>query len=91
MPKHNQTMAIVITDGAKVMLKSSFGDRSSSTNELREASGDIYEKIGIRHGDKYRIVSSTGKMQLLNNAGLVRERRRRRSAIATSPTRMGAK
>ena len=73
MPKHNQTMAIVITDGGKVMLKSSFGDRSS---------GDIYEKIGSRHGDKYRIVSSTGKMPSLNNAGSVRERRR----VALTPS-----
>ena len=73
MPKHNQPMAIVITDGGKVMLKSSFGDRSS---------GDIYEKIGSRHGDKYQIVSSTGNLQLLNNAGSVRERRR----VALSPS-----
>ena len=31
MPKHNQPMAIVITDGGKVMLKSSFGDFSQKS------------------------------------------------------------
>ena len=65
-------MAIVITDGGKVVLMSSFGDGSSNTNELREASGGIYEKIGSSHEDKYQIVSSTGNLQLLDNAGLVR-------------------
>ena len=34
MPKHNQTMAIVITDGAKVMLKSSFGQLARVLGDL---------------------------------------------------------
>ena len=72
MPKYNRTMAIVITDGGKVVLKWSAGDGSSSTNDLREASGGIYEKIGSSTGDKYRIVSSTGNLQLLDNDGLIR-------------------
>ena len=38
-PKYNRTMAIVITNDGKTMLKSKFSDGSSSTNELRGSSG----------------------------------------------------
>ena len=65
-------MAIVIADNGKVVLQSQFGDGSSSTNELREAAGSIYEKIGSTYGDKYRIIPSTGNLQLLDEDGLVR-------------------
>ena len=71
-PKYNQTMAIVITNDGKVMLKSKFNDGSSSINELREAAGNIYEEIGSGYGDKYRIVPSTGDLQLLDEDGLIR-------------------
>ena len=71
-PKYNRTMAIVITNDGKTMLKSKFSDGSSSTNELREAAGNIYEKIGSGSGDKYRIVPSTGALQLLDEDGLIR-------------------
>ncbi len=72
MPKYNRTMTIGVTDDGKVVLKSKFGDGSSSTNELREAAGGIYEKIGSHSGDKYRIIPSNGNLQLLDDDGLVR-------------------
>ena len=72
MPKHNRTVAIVVTDNGQVVAKSKFGDGSSTTSELRETTGDIYEKIGSRFGDKYRIVPSTGNLQLLDKDGLIR-------------------
>ena len=72
VPKYNYTMAIVITNDGKVMLKSKFNDDSSSINELREAVGNIYEEIGSSYGDKYRIVPSTGNLQLLDEDGLIR-------------------
>ena len=66
-------MAIVIADNGKVVLQSQFRDGSSSTTrELREAAGSIYEKIGSTYGDKYRIIPSTGNLQLLDEDGLVR-------------------
>ena len=71
-PRYNRTMAIVIAEEGKVVLKSQFGDGSSSTNELREAAGGIYEKIGSPNGDKYRIIPGTGNLQLLDDDGLVR-------------------
>ena len=72
VPKYNYTMAIVITNDGKVMLKSKFNDGSSSINQLREAAGNIYEEIGSSYGDKYRIVPSTGNLQLLDEDGLIR-------------------
>ena len=71
-PKYNRTMAIVITNDGKIVLKSRFGDGSSSANELEESSGGIYLQIGSRFGDKYRVVPSTGELQLLDNDGLIR-------------------
>ena len=72
MPKYNRTMAIVVADEGRVLLRSEFGDGSSSVNELREARGGVYEKIGSATGDKYRIVSNTGDLQLLDQDGLIR-------------------
>ena len=72
LPEYNRTMAIVITNDGKVMLKSKFSDGSSSINELREIMGNIYEQIGSDHGDKYRIVPSSGELQLLDEDGLIR-------------------
>ena len=72
VPKYNYIMAIVITNDGKVMLKSKFNDGSSSTNKLREAAGNIYEEIGSSYGDKYRIVPSTGNLQLLDEDNLIR-------------------
>ncbi|MFQ5799541.1 MAG: hypothetical protein ACE5H0_12735 [Bacteroidota bacterium] len=72
MPKYNHTMAIVVADDGKVVLKSKFGDGSSKTSELREPAGGIYEEIGSASGDKYRIIPSTGNLQLLDEDGLIR-------------------
>ena len=56
----------------RVVLRSKFNDGSSSVQELREAAGSIYVKIGSHTGDKYRIVPNTGDLQLLDNDGLIR-------------------
>ncbi len=71
-PKYNHIIAIVITDDGKVVRKSKFGDGSSGISELREATGGIYEEIGSGSGDKYRIIPSTGNLQLLDEDGLIR-------------------
>lgn len=72
MPKFNYVMAIVVGDDGKVILRSKFGDGSSGTSQLREAGGGIYEMVKSGSGDKYRIIPSTGDLQLLDNDGLVR-------------------
>lgn len=72
LPEYNRTIGIVIADDGKVLLTSNLRDGSSSVNELREMSGGIYEVIGSSTGDKYRIVPSTGNLQLLDDDGLIR-------------------
>ena len=72
MPKYNRTMDIVVADDGRVLLRARFGDGSSSVNELREAAGGIYEKVGSVTGDKYRVVPNTGNLQLLDQDGLIR-------------------
>ena len=83
MPKYNRTMAIIVSDTGKVALKSMFNDGSSSTNELREAPGGVYVKVGSSSGDRYRVVPHTGELQLLDNDGLIRLA----SRLANSPQR----
>ena len=72
IPKYDSILAIFITSDGKVILKAEYGDGSSGMYELRERSGNIYEKIGSSFGDKYRIVPSTGNLQLLDDDGLIR-------------------
>ena len=72
IPKYDSILAIFITSDGKVILKAEYGDGSSGMYELRERSGNIYEKIGSSLGDKYRIVPSTGNLQLLDDDGLIR-------------------
>ena len=76
MPKFNHTMTIVAMNDGKVVLRSNFGDGSSTTSQLREVGGDIYEQVGGSAGDKFRIVPSTGDLQLLDNDGLIRTAKR---------------
>ena len=70
LPQHNSVMTIVITDEGKVMLRERFADGSALEEELREAAGGIYEMAGT--DDKFRIVPSTGNLQLIDNDGLIR-------------------
>lgn len=72
MPKYNAVLTIVITNDGTAEIRSKFGDGSSGTNALREATGGFYEKIGSGVGEKYRVVPTTGNLQLIDNDGLIR-------------------
>ncbi len=72
MPQYNGIMEIVITDDGAIELRTRYGDGSSAVSELNEQSGGIYAAIGSSSGDKYRIVSADGNLQLLDNDGLIR-------------------
>lgn len=77
MPELNTILTIVYKTEGKVTLNAEYGDGSSGVYDLRETNrrGE-FEKIGSSHGDKYRIVSSTGALQLLDNEGLIRTAKR---------------
>ena len=76
MPQYNRVMSIVITDDSRIELQSDFNDDSSSIKELRELSADIFEPIEARFGERYRISSSDGNLQLIDEDGLIRTARR---------------
>ena len=70
-PKYNRTMAIVITnDGKRSQFQVSMMV-PQSTNELGKHRW-VYLKTGSGSGDKYRVVPSTGELQLLDGDGLIR-------------------
>jgi hypothetical protein len=70
-PTYNRIIAIVATDDGQVELRATFADGSSNTERLEEV-GEIYEKTNSASGDRYRIVGTTGNLQLIDNDGLIR-------------------
>lgn len=72
MPQYNNVMTIYVSGLGRVMMRSNYNDGSSSVHELREMGGGVYAHIDSRSGDKYRIVGSSGELQLLDNDGIIR-------------------
>jgi hypothetical protein len=72
MPQFNRVMTIVLTQDGNVELRSEFNDGSSSVLELQELSGNMYALADSQSGERYRIVSADGSLQLLDADGLVR-------------------
>ncbi|MHA7873167.1 MAG: hypothetical protein ACX939_12525 [Hyphococcus sp.] len=75
-PKFRAELSIVIKDNGDVVMRSKYADGSGGTYPLNEIGNDMYEQQNSRHGDKYRIVRSTGELQLLDNDGLIRTAKR---------------
>ena len=50
MPKYNRTMTIVVADEGRVLLRSEFGDRSSSVNELGKQGAASMRRLKVRRG-----------------------------------------
>lgn len=75
-PEFNTVMSIVLKDnGALVLVETMHGEKAR-TAKLRETNGRVYEEIGSDSGDKFRIIPSTGNLQLLDDDGLIRVARR---------------
>lgn len=75
--RFNIVMSIVVGGGGSAYLKSEYGDGSSGIVQLREAVGSVYYDVeNVGHpsdpDDHYRIVQSTGDLQLLDIDGLIR-------------------
>lgn len=76
MPKYNRVMSIVITDKGVAELRSDFNDGSGSVEELRERSSDKYESTEAQSGERYRIISENGDLQLIDEDGPIRTAQR---------------
>lgn len=72
MPQYNGIMEIVITDDGAIELRTHYGDGSNAVTKLNEQNGGIYAAIESSSGDKYRIGTADGNLQLLDNDGLIR-------------------
>lgn len=80
MPRLNQIIEIVLTEQGAFELRSEFGDGSTRVAELEEVSGDLYRDVGGSFGERYRIVSSDGSLQLIDDDGIIRVARRLENA-----------
>ena len=72
MPKLNRIVTIRINDAGTAELHSAFGDGSEATSPLDEISGGTFRVRDSSHGDTYRIVQSSGEIQLLDKDGFIR-------------------
>ena len=80
MPKYNSVITILIDDQGNAEGRTKNNDGSSGRKKLKELSGNIYAKVGSNTGDKYRVVSSSGDLQLLDKDGLIRTAKRLENA-----------
>lgn len=76
LPKFSTVMTIAVTESGDLELRRMFADGSESTARLREEGADLYFQVDSSTGDRYRIVASTGELQLIDNDGLIRVARR---------------
>ena len=65
----NRTMSIVVQDDSSVVLEWYARDGSSSVDELQEMGGGVYEIVRSNYGERYRIVPSSGDLQMLDDEG----------------------
>jgi hypothetical protein len=67
---------VVTSTGKLEMHIKLLGGKGTVTARLRELGHRLYEHIGSPHGDMYRIVRTTGDLQLHDNYGLIRTAKR---------------
>ena len=60
MPEYNAIITIRLNADGVAEGHIAFGDGSEMTRALREVSGDMFETIDSRSGDKYQIVANQG-------------------------------
>jgi len=76
MPQYSRTIEIAIAPDGSAIVRNNFADGSANQGMLSELGGDLYAVPDSPNGDKYRIVPSSGELQLLDNDGLIRTARR---------------
>lgn len=76
LPQQNRTIAIVISEAHSAIARNSFADGSTNEQILEERSGDLYAVSDSPSRDMYRVVASSGDLQLLDMDGIIRTARR---------------
>ena len=72
-PRWNGVMSIAIGSDGSPYLRIKYADGSELKRQLLEAAGSVYFAKDSEAGDHFRIVQSTGNLQLLDGDGLIRE------------------
>jgi hypothetical protein len=75
MPQYNTVLEIVVGEDGEVQLRSRLGE-AVRAEPLREGANGLFFATRGSSGDKYRVVSRTGDLQLLDADGLIRVARR---------------
>ena len=78
-----RTMTLVIVPDGSLVFRHSFSDGSSGEYEMVELGNETYAEVEAEFGQKYRIVQSSGDLQLLDEDGLIRIARRLENAPRT--------
>lgn len=87
MPSANAKLTIRISQSGQPEMYSIYGDGSENTKILKELAGDMYSNPDSSDGDRYRIVSSSGDLQLIDNDGLIRIAKRMENTEQTNECR----
>jgi hypothetical protein len=72
IPAYNGVLEIAVSESGAVELRRYYGDKSSGTSSLTQSDNGTYWVDGSSSGDSFRIVQSSGDLQLLDNEGLIR-------------------
>lgn len=75
-----QTIEFVTSKNGSLIVRRSFSDGSGGESVLKELGNETYAEEDASFGEKYRIVPSTGDLQLLDDDGLIRTARRLENA-----------
>ncbi|WP_294924186.1 hypothetical protein [uncultured Paracoccus sp.] len=75
-----QTIEFVTSSNKSLTIRRSFSDGSGSETVLEELGNETYAEADASFGEKYRIVPSTGDLQLLDDDGLIRTAKRLENA-----------
>lgn len=76
MPDMDSEITISITAAGQPEVVSRFGDGSSLRQPLVEQGGSTYLVKDSASGDRFRIIASTGELQILDKDGLISVARR---------------
>ncbi|MGR9076303.1 hypothetical protein ACU8M5_08970 [Rhizobium leguminosarum] len=71
-PQYNRIIEIVISEAHTPIARNSFADGSTSEQMLEELGDDLYGVSDSPSGDRYRLVASSGDLQLLDEDGVIR-------------------
>jgi hypothetical protein len=72
----DRVLSIQVKEDGTAVAHSRFGDGSEFDQPLAEVSGDVYQVENSRSGDLYRVVPSTGDLQIIDDDGLIGVARR---------------